>query len=68
MNLSWDDEWHRSSRSGENGGNCVEVRALESGVAVRDSKFPELGALIFSKQEWVEFVDATKTGEFDPAR
>jgi hypothetical protein len=58
-------EWHRSTRSGENGGNCVEVKALDLGVAVRDSKLPELGALVFSKQEWIEFVDATKIGEFD---
>jgi hypothetical protein len=58
-------EWYRSSRSGENGGNCVEVCALESSVAVRDSKFPELGALVFSYQEWIEFVNATKIGEFD---
>ena len=58
-------EWHRSTRSGENGGNCVEVKALDLGVAVRDSKLPELGSLVFSKQEWIEFVDAAKIGEFD---
>jgi hypothetical protein len=60
-----DQAWYKSSRSGENGGNCVEVCALESFVAVRDSKLPELGALLFSHQEWSEFVTATKIGEFD---
>ncbi|MEN3305695.1 MAG: hypothetical protein V7603_1897 [Micromonosporaceae bacterium] len=66
MTLSlFNRDWYRSSRSGENGGNCVEVCALESFVAVRDSKLPELGALVFSRQEWSEFVTATKIGEFD---
>ncbi|HKT04582.1 MAG TPA: DUF397 domain-containing protein [Rugosimonospora sp.] len=57
--------WRKSSYSGGNGGNCVEVATLPSVVAVRDSKRPDGGMLVFSRSEWAEFVDATKVGEFD---
>ncbi|MFD0899080.1 DUF397 domain-containing protein [Actinomadura sediminis] len=33
--------WRKASRSGENGGNCVELAALPGSVAVRDSKDPD---------------------------
>ncbi|KAB2368173.1 DUF397 domain-containing protein [Actinomadura montaniterrae] len=32
--------WRKSSRSGENGGNCVELADAAGAVAVRDSKDP----------------------------
>jgi len=32
--------WRKASRSGENGGNCVELAAFPGMVAVRDSKDP----------------------------
>jgi hypothetical protein len=49
-------EWRKSSRSGDNGGNCVEVaRNLPGVVAVRDSKNPDGPALIVSKDEWATF-------------
>jgi hypothetical protein len=57
--------WRKSSLSGENGGNCVEVANLDDSVAVRDSKHPDGGALVFSPAEWAIFLDATKSGEFD---
>jgi Domain of unknown function (DUF397) len=57
--------WHKSSRSGGNGGNCVEVAELDTAVAVRDSKHPDKGMLVFSRSEWSSFVDAAKKGEFD---
>jgi hypothetical protein len=57
--------WHKSSRSGGNGGNCVEVANLDTGVAVRDSKAPDNGTLVFDRSEWSNFVDAAKNGEFD---
>jgi hypothetical protein len=31
-------EWRKSSRSGNSGGNCVEVRVNDEEVQVRDSK------------------------------
>jgi hypothetical protein len=57
--------WHKSSRSGGNGGNCVEVANLDEAVAVRDSKQPNNGMLIFDRAEWASFVEAAKNGEFD---
>lgn len=50
-------EWRKSSRSGSNGGACVEVaRNLPCGVAVRDSKNPEGPALIVSRDAWASFI------------
>ena len=57
--------WHKSSRSAGTGGNCVEVANLDTAVAVRDSKAPDNGMLVFGRSEWSTFVDATKSGEFD---
>ena len=50
-------EWRKSSRSGDNGGACVEVaRNLPGGVAVRDSKNPDGPVLIVSRDEWAQFI------------
>ena len=50
-------EWRKSSRSGDNGGACVEVaRNLPCGVAVRDSKNPDGPVLILSKDAWASFI------------
>jgi Domain of unknown function (DUF397) len=57
--------WRKSSRSGGNGGNCVEVSTRDSVIAVRDSKRPDEGILVFSRTEWSAFLGATKHGEFD---
>ncbi|NVI86475.1 DUF397 domain-containing protein, partial [Actinomadura sp. BRA 177] len=35
-----DIQWRKSSRSGGQGGDCVEVAALTPAIAVRDSKNP----------------------------
>ncbi|WP_093168195.1 DUF397 domain-containing protein [Sinosporangium album] len=59
-------QWQKSSRSGDNGGNCVEVARNISGVvAVRDSKNPGGAVLVFSPDEWKAFVGGVKKGEFD---
>ena len=50
-------EWRKSSRSGSNGGACVEVaRNLPRIVAVRDSKNPHGPVLIISRDEWASFI------------
>ena len=50
-------ERRKSSRSGSNGGACVEVaRNLPCGVAVRDSKNPDGPVLIVSRDEWAQFI------------
>jgi Domain of unknown function (DUF397) len=48
----------------DGGGSCVEVAFLHL-VAVRDSKDPDGPALIFTVDEWVDFTEGVKLGEFD---
>jgi hypothetical protein len=58
--------WIKSSYSGSNGGNCVEVAELSHGHrGVRDSKNPTGPALIFTPGEWNAFISGVKSGEFD---
>ena len=50
-------EWRKSSRSGDNGGACVEVACNLPGiVAVRDSKDPGGPVLIVSRNDWASFI------------
>lgn len=47
-------------------GNCVEVGVAPDGaIAVRDSKAPEVGPLLFTPEEWRSFVAGVRNGEFD---
>ncbi|TDC01460.1 DUF397 domain-containing protein [Micromonospora fluostatini] len=53
--------WRKSSRSGGNGGECVEVADNLPGlVAVRDSKDPTGSALTFTPTAWTTFTRATQ--------
>ncbi|MDG4800999.1 DUF397 domain-containing protein [Micromonospora sp. WMMD980] len=56
--------WRKSTRSGGNGGECVEVATNLPGlVAVRDSKDPEGPALTFTPQTWTAFLSGPVRGE-----
>ena len=56
--------WRKSSYSGSNGGNCVEVAMLPGhSRAVRDSKDPGGPKLKFSRDEWRAFTTSIKRGE-----
>ncbi len=57
--------WNKSTRSGPNCDNCVEVAFVGGAVALRDSKNPTGPALIFTPGEWDAFVEGAKDGEFD---
>ena len=57
--------WRKSTRSGPNCDNCVEVSFVPGAIAVRDSKNPTGPVLIFTPAEWDAFVGGTKGGEFD---
>ena len=58
--------WRKSSYSGGNGGNCVEVAVLpDDGRAVRDSKDPEGPKLVFAAATWQTFTAAVRGGAFD---
>jgi hypothetical protein len=62
--------WRKASASAQNG-HCVEVTASSDGykpdtaVLVRDSKHPDIGALAFTRAEWMAFIDGVRNGEFD---
>jgi hypothetical protein len=58
--------WHKSTRSGGNGGDCVEVAVNLPGiVAVRDTKERASTTLVFTDAEWRAFVTGVRDGEFD---
>ncbi|MEU3457185.1 DUF397 domain-containing protein [Micromonospora sp. NPDC006766] len=53
--------WRESTRSGGNGGNCVEVASnLPGVVGVRDSKDPSGPMLTFEPAVWARFVELAK--------
>ncbi|MET7373457.1 DUF397 domain-containing protein [Micromonospora arida] len=53
--------WRKSTRSGDNGGDCVEVVTnLPDTVAVRDSKDSTGPLLTFTAQAWTDFIAAAK--------
>ena len=57
--------WRKSSRSGNNGGNCVEVAtSLPDVVAIRDSKDQRGPVLIITPDQWEAFCTGVKHGEF----
>ena len=51
-----DPQWRKSSRSGGNGGACVEVGKLAGRVLVRDSNTDDSPELPFSGTAWEAFL------------
>jgi hypothetical protein len=58
-------KWHKSTRSVEAGGHCVEVAETPMVIGVRDSKDPNGPVLRFGPDAWQAFVAGAKGGEFD---
>ncbi|GII75891.1 hypothetical protein Sru01_08730 [Sphaerisporangium rufum] len=57
--------WRKSAHSNSQG-NCVELAKLpDGGVAVRNSRFPDGPALIYTRDEIKALVLGVKDGEFD---
>ncbi|MEU8992489.1 DUF397 domain-containing protein [Streptomyces sp. NPDC048558] len=53
--------WRKSSYSGGDGGNCLEVtHDLPTLIPVRDSKHPHGPKLIFGTSAWAAFVNAVR--------
>jgi hypothetical protein len=52
--------WRKSSYSGSNGGNCIEISTAPGAVAIRDSNDPHGPALTFDSQDWRRFADQVK--------
>lgn len=57
--------WRKSSRSGGNGGACVELTYVETFAGVRDSKNTAGEALVFTSQQLGGFLTSVKNGKFD---
>jgi hypothetical protein len=51
------DGWRKSTYSGSNGGDCVEV-AADREILVRDTANRDGGTLEFSAEAWQEFTAA----------
>jgi Domain of unknown function (DUF397) len=57
--------WRTSARSGNNGGNCVEVAGLDHMVAVRDSKHPDGPTLRVTRTGWHTLTTDITNGRYD---
>ncbi|MGY0464137.1 DUF397 domain-containing protein [Kitasatospora sp. cg17-2] len=58
-------EWRKSSYSGPDGGDCVEVALASPSpgvVPVRDSKDPSGPVLLFASAAWGSFLSALRDG------
>lgn len=60
--------WRKSSYSGNNGGDCVEVGSEPDVVGIRDTKNRAGGYLAISPEGWARFVASIDTGRFDARR
>lgn len=54
--------WRKSSYSGSENADCVEIALLDDEMATRDSKNPTGPALVFSQDAWTAFVRGVATG------
>lgn len=56
----------RKSRYSNPYGNCLELAKLPGGaIAVRNSRYPDGVAQIYTRTEMVGFLEAVKAGAFD---
>jgi hypothetical protein len=56
QNRSDELAWFKSSYSGSEGGDCVEVAAHPAAIHIRDSKVPASPILTVSPGTWTEFL------------
>jgi len=56
----------RKSRYSNPSGNCVEAAQLPAGaMALRNSRYPDGPALVFTRAEWDAFLLGARDGDFD---
>jgi hypothetical protein len=54
--------WARSSCCSD--GSCVEVSRTDDLVYVRDSKDPDGGAIVYTREQWQRVLDAVRADEW----
>ncbi|MGW0659533.1 DUF397 domain-containing protein [Streptodolium elevatio] len=54
--------WFKSSHSGSQGDDCVEIAVTDQAIHVRDSKQPKGAQLLVGPGDWAEFVRVTARG------
>lgn len=53
--------WIKSSYSGENGGNCIEIAPVfPDTVPIRDSKNPDGPVLLVTRSAWSAFLSGVR--------
>lgn len=58
-------EWRKSSKSIDHG-QCVEVALVDDdAIGVRNSKRPNAGMAVFTREEWRAFAAGVVAGEFE---
>lgn len=58
--------WRKATKSGSNGGNCLEVAPLSGGrVGIRDTEAPDNPPFVVHSAVWAAFIEGAKQGEFD---
>ena len=57
--------WRKSSFSGANGGDCVEIADTGRSLLIRNSKLLAAGQIPFTRSELAAFIAGCKAGEFD---
>ncbi|MGI5204071.1 DUF397 domain-containing protein [Spirillospora sp. CA-108201] len=57
--------WRKSSYTGANGGDCVELAELQQAITVRDSKDPDGPALTVPRRAWATLLIEVKRGRHD---
>ncbi|OEJ26347.1 DUF397 domain-containing protein [Streptomyces agglomeratus] len=60
--MSTDLNWFKSSYSGSQGGDCVEVATSHHAIHIRDSKDTTRPALAVSPTTWSAFVATYRSG------
>ncbi|MFG2019445.1 DUF397 domain-containing protein [Actinomadura geliboluensis] len=53
-------QWRKSSHSGGNGGECIEVANLTGTIGIRDSKNPDGPKLLVARAEFVALLATLK--------
>lgn len=58
-------KWIRSSYSGNDGGNCIEIApGIPDFVPIGDTKTPHAPALMVTHTAWSTFISGVKDGNF----